>query len=75
VLRAQGSVFAESLQVGLDEIYYAIAPENHGDYLAIIEALASMGAHRISLGGIEPIDFVNPQPDAPAFFLSIPLVN
>lgn len=75
VLRQQGNAFTESLQVGVDEIDYAIVPDNHGDYLAIAEALAAMGAHRKIDPDMHMRDIINPQPDAPVFFLSVPFIN
>jgi hypothetical protein len=70
VLRQQGSRFTESLDPEVDEITYFIQPDNHGDYLAIIEAMSGMGADHLLTGGDR--DLINPQPDAPAFWLTTP---
>lgn len=73
VLRSQGSVFTEQLDADADEINYHIYPADHGDYIAIVEALCGMGAHRTQSGS--GCDIVNPEPDAPMFWLHIPPTN
>lgn len=77
VLRQQGSSFEMSANVSTTGIEYGICPADHGDYLEIIEALAGMGARRTLVETFGPMcrDLVDMQPDAPAFFLSIPLTN
>jgi len=78
VLRHQGISFCESLDVKVDRLEYHIKPANHGDYLAIVDALFEMGATRIPAdwdANHDTCDFINPAPDAPAFWLTVPLTN
>lgn len=75
VLRQQGSNFTEVVDADETEINYHIYPENHGDYLAIVEAVNGMGAHRTICGENHMCDIVNAMPDAPTFWLHIPMSN
>lgn len=73
ILRCQGSEFTLDLDVTDSEVGFHLMPANHGDYLDIVEALCGMGAHRQKAS--DHCEIINPQPDAPIFWLHIPVAN
>lgn len=70
MLRSRGCTFEETLDTDDDEVNYHIYPAHSGDYLSMVEILCEMGAHRTRTG--ELCEIVNPEPDAPTFWLHIP---
>lgn len=73
VLRQGGIKFEIEVDADEMEINYHMRPAMHGDYLALVEALANMGGRRTTLNGpYSDLDIVSMEPEAPSFWLHIP---
>lgn len=75
VLKQDDSKFTAVVDADELEVNYHLYPVTHSDYLIILDAVTSMGAHKTSCSANHMCDIINLVPAAPTFWLHIPMFD